>query len=180
MYKSSRDKNISVMFSAKSVIKSSVIHDEEVNKLHSFALRDRNALVRSRFDRGMRSQFCDRVIAIGMRSPFISYHRDADGYSGERFCSSSPYGGERESRGPRAIVNENVGRSLEIAFDSISDPSGGVRHGTRNYVTAILARRAGYFYFILTHVRIIDSRIHAAAIVALLLLRGEVRLQGMK
>lgn len=55
-------------------------------------------LARSRFDRGMRSQFCDRVIAIGMRSPFISYHRDADGYSSERFYSSSPY---REREGVR-------------------------------------------------------------------------------
>lgn len=85
--------------------------------------------------------------SIYVYSPFVGYHRDADDYSDERFCPLAPTGwkGVHRARGDPVVVNENVGRSLEIAFDSISDPS-----GTRNYVIAVLARRAGYFYFILS------------------------------
>jgi len=102
-----------------------------------------------------------------MCSPFIDYHRDADGNNGERFRSSSLWG---ESAGPGAVVNENVGRSLEIAFDSISDPSGGVRRKKLRYNRS-RATSWLFLFYSLTHVRIIDSHIHAAAIVALLLLR---------
>lgn len=70
-----------------------------------------------------------------------------------------PLCGERNP-GLGAVVNENVGHSLEIAFDSISDSSDGVRHGTRNYVTAVLARRAGYFYFILSRTFGLSTRIY--------------------
>lgn len=116
---------------------------------------------RTSFDRNMRQQFHDQMIEYRY---VFAVHRLSQrcGWLQRRMISLLSQWGERESAGPAVVVNENVGRSLEIAFDSISDPNGSVRHGTRNYVTAVLARRAGYFYFILSRTFGLSTRIYTS------------------
>lgn len=92
-----------------------------------------------------------------------SYHRDA---------------GDYQRRYSPAIVNENVGYSLEIApgiCDSISDRRSDARPAAAEEITlqpSSRARRAGYFYFILSRTFGLSTRIYIATIRALLLLRG--------
>lgn len=105
-----------------------------------------------------------RKSSDGRCSP--SYHRDANDY---------------QRRYSPAIVNENVGCSLEIALgicDSISDRCSDARPAAAEEITlqpSSRARRAGYFYFILSRTFGLSTRIyiHATTICALLLLRDE-------
>lgn len=128
---------------------------------------------------------CDRNFAIecliGMRSPFIGYHRDAGGYNSERFCSSSPYGEREKGRirgeGQGAVVNENDGcwKSRSIRFPIRAAVSGMAQEITLQP----FSRDEPAIFILFSHARsdyrlAYTHRRHCRPFA-----RGEVRLQGM-